>query len=89
MTKLCPFPMLSTALAGTWLLLEGFSPLHLAFACLFAIVIPLVIAPLLGGLPGIRTVTGAMRLAGHVAWDILIANVTVARPSPAAPNRAS
>lgn len=79
MKKLCPFPMLSTALAGTWLVLAGISPLHLASACLFAIIIPLVIAPLLGGLPGIRTITGAIRLAGHVAWDILIANITVAR----------
>jgi multicomponent K+:H+ antiporter subunit E len=79
MMKLCPFPMLSTALAGSWLLLEGFSPLHLASACLLAIVIPLVIAPLLGGLPGIRTITGTIRLAGHVAWDILVANIEVAR----------
>lgn len=79
MTKLCPFPMLSMALAGTWLVLEGFSPLHLALASLFAIVIPLVIAPLLGELPGIRSVTGTIRLAGHVVWDILIANITVAR----------
>ncbi|HWF60444.1 MAG TPA: Na+/H+ antiporter subunit E [Nitrospira sp.] len=79
MTKLCPFPMLSMALASAWRLLEGFSPLHLASACLFAIVIPFVIAPLLGGLPGIRSVPGAIRLAGHVVWDIVIANITVAR----------
>lgn len=79
MTKLCPFPMLSIALAGTWLLLAGFSLPHLVLGSLFAIVIPLVIAPMLGVPPGVRSVTGAMRLAGHVLWDIVVANVTVAR----------
>ena len=79
MTKLCPFPMLSMALAGTWLVLAGFSLPHLVLGSLFAIVIPFTIAPLLGVLPGVRSVTGAMRLAGHVVWDIVIANITVAR----------
>jgi len=79
MTKLCPFPMLSMALAGTWLMLAGFSLPHLVLGSLFAIVIPFAIAPLLGVLPGVRSVTGAMRLAGHVVWDIVIANITVAR----------
>ena len=34
---------------------------------------------LLGVLPSIRSVTAAMRLAGRVLWDIVIANITVAR----------
>jgi multicomponent K+:H+ antiporter subunit E len=79
MKKLYPFPVLSMALAGAWLALEGFSPQHLALAFLFATVIPLVTGSLLSGLPGIRSVTGAIRLAGHVMWDILTANITVAR----------
>lgn len=79
MRQLYPFPALSIALAGVWLALQGFLPLHLALAFLFGTVIPLVIAPLLGGLPGIRTLPGAIRLAGHVLWDILIANIVVAR----------
>ena len=79
MTTLCPFPMLSMALAGTWLVLAGISTLHVALAFLVAIVIPLIIAPLLGVLPSIRSVTAAMRLAGRVLWDIVIANITVAR----------
>lgn len=87
MTKLCPFPMLSITLAGTWLVLEGFSPLHLASSVLFAIVIPFVIAPLLDKLPGIRSITGAIRLAGLVVWDILIANITVARLVLGPPSR--
>lgn len=79
MTKLCPFPMLSMVLAGTWLVLAEISPLHLALAFLFAIMIPFVIAPLLDVLPGVRSVTGAVRLIGRVLWDIVIANITVAR----------
>jgi multicomponent K+:H+ antiporter subunit E len=79
MTKLCPFPMLSMALAGTWLMLAGISPLHVAAASLAAIVIPLIIEPLLDVLPGVRSVAAALRLAGRVLWDIVIANLTVAR----------
>jgi multicomponent K+:H+ antiporter subunit E len=67
------------ALAGTWLVLAGLSPLNVALASLFAIVIPRIIAPLLDVLPGLRSVTAAMRLAGRVLWDIVIANITVAR----------
>jgi multicomponent K+:H+ antiporter subunit E len=78
-TKLWPFPRLSVALAGTWLVLAGLSPLNVALASLFAIVIPRIIAPLLDVLPGLRSVTAAMRLAGRVLWDIVIANITVAR----------
>ncbi|MBX3300818.1 MAG: Na+/H+ antiporter subunit E [Nitrospira sp.] len=79
MNTLCPFPMLSVILAATWLALAGFSPAHLGLALVLALTIPRAVAPLLGGLPGIRSVTGAIRLAGHVVWDILIANIIVAR----------
>lgn len=79
MRKLCPFPTLSVALAGTWLMLTGISPLHLVVAPLFALAIPLSIAPLLDVLPGVRSLLAAMRLVARVLWDILIANITVAR----------
>lgn len=79
MNTLCPFPMLSVILAATWLALAGFSLAHLGLALVLALTIPRAVAPLLGGLPGIRSVTGAIRLAGHVVWDILIANIIVAR----------
>jgi multicomponent K+:H+ antiporter subunit E len=71
--------MLSIALAGTWLMLAGFSLPHLVLGSLFAIVIPFVIAPMLSVPPGVRSMTGVMRLAGHVVWDIVVANITVAR----------
>src|SRR6185312_9057375 len=79
MRKLCPFPTLSMALAGTWLVLAGISPLHLAVALLAALAIPLSIAPLLDMLPGVRSLPAAMRLVARVLWDILIANIIVAR----------
>jgi multicomponent K+:H+ antiporter subunit E len=79
MTKLCPFPTLSMVLAAVWLVLAGVSAVHVALASLFAIVIPLIIAPLLDVLPAVRSVTAAMRLAGWVLWDIVIANIRVAR----------
>jgi multicomponent K+:H+ antiporter subunit E len=79
MKKLCPFPVLSVTLAATWLVLEGLSPLHLALASLFAIAIPLACAPFFDALPGLRSVTAAVRLIGRVLWDIIVANVVVAR----------
>lgn len=79
MRKLCPFPTLSMALAGTWLILAGISPLHLVLALLSALAIPLSIAPLLDVLPGVRSLPAAMLLVVRILWDIVIANITVAR----------
>jgi multicomponent K+:H+ antiporter subunit E len=71
--------MLSVALAATWFALAGISPGQFALALALALVIPRVTAPLLGALPGIRSARAAVRLALRVAWDIVIANITVAR----------
>lgn len=71
--------MLSVTLAATWLALAGISPAQLVLALVLAVAIPHVTAPLLGALPGIRSVSTAVRLALRVAWDILVANITVAR----------
>ena len=79
MNKVCPFPMLSATLAASWLALAGISPLQLALALVLGLAIPRITAPLLSGLPGIRSISAAVRLAARVAWDILIANVVVAR----------
>jgi multicomponent K+:H+ antiporter subunit E len=79
MRKLCPLPRLSLALAGTWLVLAGMSPLHLAAAPLFALAIPLILEPLLDVLPAVRSLPATMRLVVRVLWDIIIANITVAR----------
>lgn len=79
MRPVVPFPLLSVALAACWLALAGISALNLVLAPLLALVIPRITAPVLGALPGIRSMGAAVRLAGVVAWDIVLANVAVAR----------
>jgi multicomponent K+:H+ antiporter subunit E len=79
MSTLFPFPLLSLVLAATWLALGGISTLHLALAILLALILPLVTAPLLDALPGVRSVSMAAGLTILVAWDIVVANITVAR----------
>jgi multicomponent K+:H+ antiporter subunit E len=79
MNKVCPFPVLSVALAASWLALAGISLPQLALAFVLGLAIPRITAPLLGGLPGIRPISAAVRLAARVAWDILVANIVVAR----------
>ena len=79
MKQLCPFPALSVALAATWVALAGISPVDVALALVLSLVIPRVAAPLLNQMPGIRSVSTAVRLVARVLWDILIANITVAR----------
>jgi multicomponent K+:H+ antiporter subunit E len=71
--------MLSVMLAASWLALAGISPPHLALALVLGLAIPHLTAPLLGGLPGMRSIRTAVWLVARVAWDILVANVTVAR----------
>ena len=79
MNTLCPFPTLSLVLAATWLALTGISPPQLVLAFVLALAIPRLAAPLLIPLPGIRSFGAAVRLTGVVAWDILLANIAVAR----------
>jgi multicomponent K+:H+ antiporter subunit E len=79
MNAVCPFPILSAGLAATWLALTGVSPAQLALAIVSALAIPRLAAPLLAPLPGVRSFRAAVRLTAVVAWDILLANIAVAR----------
>lgn len=79
MNKVFPFPMLSLALAVCWLTLTDILPPQLALALVLAVAIPHITAPFLSELPGIRSTGTALRLAGIVAWDIVLANIAVAR----------
>lgn len=85
-------PTLSVAIAVAWLLLQGsLEPVHWIVAAALALVIPLVAGRFIG--PGVRVRRGgvALVLVLHVVWDIVRANLTVARlvldptarPSPA------
>jgi len=77
--NLLPYPLLSVALAACWLVLTGVSPGHLVLALVLSLVIPGITAPVLVTLPGIRSAGVAVRLAGVIAWDIVVANIVVAR----------
>ncbi len=79
MKKALPFPGLSLALAGCWLVLTEMSSAQAALAIVLALAIPHITAPFLGQLPGIRSTGTALRLAGIVMWDIVLANIAVAR----------
>lgn len=79
MSAVFPFPLLSVALAACWLALAGVSTPNLILALVLAFVIPRLIAPALGAPLRVRSAGAAMRLAGVVAWDIVLANIAVAR----------
>jgi multicomponent K+:H+ antiporter subunit E len=75
-----PHPVLSTLLAGSWLLLqESLAPAQLIVAALLGLVVPRLVHGLIG--PGARPRRPllALRLAAIVLWDIVISNLTVAR----------
>lgn len=79
MSRLVPHPWLSAALFATALMLWGVAPLPLAGAALLALAIPLALGRL--GAPGVALARPALaaRLALLVLWDIVVANVAVAR----------
>lgn len=78
--RLIPHPGLSLVLVVVWLLLsDGAHRGTLVLALLVAIALPLLVAPYLRGMTPLRR---PLRVPGYVAlvlWDILRANVTVAR----------
>ncbi|EKF72988.1 monovalent cation/H+ antiporter subunit E [Alcanivorax hongdengensis A-11-3] len=74
-----PSPSLSLLLWLTWLLLNGFSPGHAVLGLVLAVLLPLGTRPFWPNVPGIRNLP---RLGGFilvVLWDILVANLSVAR----------
>lgn len=79
MKKLVPFPAVSIAVLLSWLALTEVSPAHLALAVVFALAIPWVAAAFLQDLPRGRRPLRALQLLAHVAVDVVIANVVVAR----------
>jgi multicomponent K+:H+ antiporter subunit E len=79
MNRLVPFPRTSVALTVSWVALTGFSVASVLMALVIAVGIPLSAQPFLKGLPRARRPVRALRLLGIVLWDILVANVVVAR----------
>jgi len=79
-SRLFPSPIASALLFVVWLLLNNTAdPAHLALAAILAVALPLVTAPLGAGLPRLHRPAVALRLAAIVLWDIVVANVEVAR----------
>ena len=75
-----PFPVLSFFLVITWLLLVAqISVAHVLLALFLAWAIPLVCKPFLSGMPRLRHSMAALRLLFLVTYDIVLANIAVAR----------
>ena len=75
-----PHPVLSILLFATWLLLSAdLSLAHIVLAAILALVIPYVCRSFLAGLPPIKSLGAAVRLLFVVTYDIVVANVVVAR----------
>lgn len=77
--RLLPFPLLSTALFGMWVLLTGFSPGHVLLAGLIALVVPRVMLVLGVEKPRVRIGRALLKLAGLVLTDIVRSNIAVCR----------
>ncbi|MFP1681994.1 Na+/H+ antiporter subunit E [Alloalcanivorax sp. C16-1] len=79
MRKLLPFPLLSLFLWLTWLLLNGFSWGHGLLGLVLAVVLPLGTRPFWPNVPHLRNFPKLVRFVLVVHWDILTANLAVAR----------
>ncbi len=80
MLRIFPYPILSLVLAISWMLLiTEFSLAHALLALFLAWAIPKLCAPFVDHLPKIQSYAAALRLVFVVTWDIVVANVAVAR----------
>lgn len=83
MKRLLPYPFTSAVLAAGWLLLAGFSVAHLILAVVVAILLPRFtqrfVDEALGHARSAGALLRAARFALLVTWDIVVANVAVAR----------
>jgi multicomponent K+:H+ antiporter subunit E len=78
--RLIPHPILTLALILTWMLLVNGTRLgSLILGTILGLIIPLITARYWQGRPAIRNLPGLAAYCGLVIWDILVANVVVAR----------
>lgn len=86
--RIFPYPILSLVLAISWMLLiTEFSLAHALLAFFLAWAIPKLCAPFVDHLPKIQSYAAALRLMVVVTWDIVVANVAVARLVLGSPSR--
>lgn len=78
--RLMPHPLLSLLLFATWMLLVNqFKIGSLVMAGILAIVIPLITAPYWPNRPIIRNIPAFAAYLLLVMWDIIVANIQVAK----------
>lgn len=78
--RLVPAPLLSLVLFVAWLLLNNtVDAAHVLLAAVLALAIPWLTAPLWPQRPRIRRWGAAVSLALVVLWDIVVANIELAR----------
>jgi multicomponent K+:H+ antiporter subunit E len=74
-----PFPLLALALLAMWILLTGFSPGHILFGALIAVMVSRTMLSLRPERPTLRLGRAAVRLALIVFIDIIRSNIAVAK----------
>jgi len=80
MKNLLPFPVLSGALFAAWLALAGvLTVAQTLLAAVLALAVPLAARRFLDHLPRLVAARTAVRFALLVTWDIVLANIAVAR----------
>lgn len=73
-------PWLSLFIAASWLLLQGsLTPANLLWAALLGLGLPWLLARFIGPASGVRHFGRVLRLTAVVLWDIVVANIAVAR----------
>ena len=73
-------PIASFFVLVVWLgLHSSLAPLHVVSGVLLAVVVPMLLTPALGDPVRIRRPGVALRLGAVVLWDIVVANLAVAR----------
>lgn len=80
MSRILPYPVLSAALAGTWLLLNApVTPGTGLLALAVGLLVPTVMRALRPDAVRVRAPGALMRLVGVVAYDMIRSNLDVAR----------
>ncbi len=78
--KWLPHPVLSFLMLIVWLMMVGtVAPGQIVLGLILAIGIPLLIRPFLDDLPPVQAPAKAIRLVLVVTYDIVVANITVAK----------
>ena len=80
MTRWLPHPIVSFFVLVVWLgLYSSLAPLHLLSGVVLAVLMPLLVGRALDAPVTVRRPAVALRLVAVVLWDIIVANLAVAR----------